>query len=79
MDPKGVRLADSEIPSEEVDDPYPEFIQPLGVFKPVQQFCFPKRSGPHGGARTVFNVRVKESDFMKYSKLLFVKLPSIYF
>lgn len=71
LDPKGVHLAESEIPSEEIDDPYPESIpesiRPLGTFKPVQQFCLPERTGPHATERTVFNIRVKESDFMRYS------------
>lgn len=71
LDPEGVRLANGEIPSEEIDDPYPvsipESIRPLGAFKPVQQFCLPERTGPHAKERTVFHIRVRESDFMQYS------------
>lgn len=71
LDPQGIRLADSEIAPEEFEDPYPasvpESIKPMGAFKPVEQFCLPERTGPHAGERTVFQIRVRESDYMKYT------------
>lgn len=71
LDPEGIHLADSRIPSEEIDDPYPESIsediQPLGASKSVQQFRLPERTGPHASEWTAYHIQVKESDFMKYS------------
>ena len=69
----GIRLADSEIPSEETDDPYPEYvpedIRPLGEFKPCPQFCLPERTGPHAGEQSVYHIRIRETDFMRICKL----------
>ena len=44
LDPEGICLADSRIPSEEIDDPYPESISEdiklLGAYKSVSGYTF---------------------------------------
>ena len=71
LDSEGIHLADDRIPSEEIDDPYPESIsediQPLGAYKSVQQFRLPERTGSHASEWTAYHIQIKESDFMKYS------------
>lgn len=69
LDPTGIRLSGSEIPREEIDEPYPEDVPPdaapFGMYKPVPAFRIPER---RDGAQICYHVRIPENAFIRYSK-----------
>lgn len=72
IDPTGINLAGSEIPYEEICEPKPQFptdnIEPFYEYKRVPQFNLFTDGGMEQSENTVYRIKIRESDLMKYAK-----------
>lgn len=72
IDPTGINLAGSEIPYEEICEPKPQFVtdnvKPFYEYKRVPQFSLFTDGGMEQSENTVYRIKIRESDLMKYAK-----------